>query len=107
MKPDICNCDTIFYAGQFCTDVTNLVALVTPIASTIVFGTFLFIFCIICCFIITTILIIVSFVVFYQRKKKILLSKNKELSDRLLMMQDLNKIPFNLIKFDKKGIKIN
>jgi hypothetical protein len=48
------------------------------------------------------IIIISVIIIYYSKKQKTFLMKNKELSDKLLLINDLNNIPFNTIKFDKK-----
>jgi hypothetical protein len=59
--------------------------------------------CFILLLITVAIISVVVTIVYYDRKQKKFLIKNKELADRLAMMSDLNKIPFNSIKFEKKN----
>jgi hypothetical protein len=100
-----CTCFTIFFSGSNCDNPQYLVAIVTPIGVTLLISVLLIIFIIILLifltfFILVMIIIIISITL--QRNKKTFLLKNKELSDKLLLMNDLNNIPFNLIKFYKK-----
>jgi hypothetical protein len=50
-------------------------------------------------------LIIIFITIYSIKKNKTIKLKNKELNDKLMMMNDLNKIQFNSIKFDKNNGK--
>jgi hypothetical protein len=92
-----CTCSSPFFIGSNCDNPSNIAALVTPLISVCVF-------CLLISLCVTLIFfIIIILFAFYQKKKKTFIIKNKELTDKLLMMNDLNKINFSSLKFDKKN----
>jgi hypothetical protein len=81
--------------------------MITPIVGTSVICILSCIFLIILSLFCIIFINIFIFYSFYQKKKKTFIIKNKELSDKLVFMNDLNKISFNSIKFDKKNGALN
>jgi hypothetical protein len=89
--------------GTDCDNVSGLVGLIISLSSVCIILCLLSILIIIC---ILTILIIITFaIICIQKNKKNFQLKNQELTEKLMMMNDLNKIPFNQIKFDKNNGK--
>jgi hypothetical protein len=90
-----CNCYSGLYTGANCDNSSGLIALLVIFISC-------FLLCIICIFF-GLVITIIFIIIYNDKKQKKFLIKNKELADRLAMMSDLNKIPFNSIKFEKKN----
>jgi hypothetical protein len=98
-KPDECTCESILYSGTNCSN--NIYLLIIIISSVL---SFLFIILIsiliiiICCL---SISFLTALIINYHKKNQTFKLKNKELSEKLNLMNDLNKININLIKFEK------
>jgi hypothetical protein len=93
-----CDCHSIF-SGVDCSD-QSFVFIIAIIVVIVIF--FIIIFC---CFLIISSCLIISIIslltINYQKNKKQFLIKNNEFLDRLHLMDNLNKINYNLIKFEK------
>jgi hypothetical protein len=98
-----CECSSTLFNGQYCENASNLIALTVSLSLVFLFC----LFCIISIIIIITIMsiIIISIIIYANKTKKKILKINKELQDKLFLMNDLNKINFNQIKFDKTNGK--
>jgi hypothetical protein len=99
LGPNKCSCTTILYIGDDCENIGALIALIVVLTSVCLLS-ILFIIIIISVICILSI-IIISLSIYFNKKNKNIQTKNKELNDKLLMMNDLNKIQFKDIKIDK------
>ena len=90
-EPNKCLCN-FFYIGDNC-DNGLILYLIIAFPNILILS-------ISCLTIIFFLLIFIIITHFYQTRKKYML-KNKELTEKLLMISDLTKINFNSIKFDK------
>jgi hypothetical protein len=95
-----CLCESLYF-GDNC-DKSYIFTLIIPM-----FFVLLIIVVILICSILIffTSIIIILFIYFYRKQNKFIL-KNKELTEKLFLMNDLNKIDINKIKFDKNNGKI-
>jgi hypothetical protein len=86
-----CICNNILYSGDNCEDISRLLGLILPI---------ILLFVVLIIIILTTLIIIYIIYYFIKKQKKIQLL-NKELTDRILLINDLNKIDYKKIKYNK------
>jgi hypothetical protein len=90
--------------GNNCENAANLIVLISVLTGVPLLICFFSIIIITVIIIMTIIIILISVFSFKQYKKQQNYSlKNKELTEKLIMFNDLNKIPYSTIKVDKKG----
>jgi tRNA A-37 threonylcarbamoyl transferase component Bud32 len=102
--PNNCTCTSSLYNGINCDDRSNLIGLITPFICLFIICVALIIFVIMAA-IGSVFLYFVILILQKDKKNKEVITKNKELQEKLLMINDLNKIPFNMIRFDKNKNK--
>jgi hypothetical protein len=109
ISSDMCQCISTFYKGQNCDDVSNIVGIVLGLLLPILILVLLV--CIISILIIIFIIFALILLKIYQKNKTLLniqnqgkiISINLELQEKLLLLNNMNKISFKKIKFDKKN----